>query len=112
MPARCPISIHLAGGISGTVETARQAAGILAEQGFAGRIEVIDGQTGCGGLGMLLLCATAAARRGLDLAAVADRVLAARSSLRMWFAIDTLEYLRRGGRVGKAQAWLGSTLKI
>ena len=36
----------------------------------------------------------------------------ARKSLRIWFALDTLEYLRRGGRIGKAQAWLGGTLRI
>jgi DegV family protein with EDD domain len=36
----------------------------------------------------------------------------AREALKMWFCLDTLEYLRRGGRVGKAQAWLGGTLKI
>ena len=35
-----------------------------------------------------------------------------RESLRIWFCLDTLEYLRRGGRIGKAQAWLGGTLKI
>ena len=36
----------------------------------------------------------------------------ARKALRIWFCLDTLEYLRRGGRIGKAQAWLGGTLKI
>ena len=37
---------------------------------------------------------------------------AARAHLKMWFAVDTLEYLRRGGRIGAASAWLGSALKI
>ncbi len=36
----------------------------------------------------------------------------ARKALRIWFCLDTLEYLQRGGRIGKAQAWLGGTLKI
>ena len=36
----------------------------------------------------------------------------AQRSLKIWFCLDTLEYLRRGGRIGKAQAWLGGTLKI
>ena len=36
----------------------------------------------------------------------------ARDGLKMWFAIDTLEYLRKGGRIGSAQAWLGSALQI
>jgi DegV family protein with EDD domain len=106
------VSIHLAGGISGTAEAARQAQGMLAERGLGERVEVIDGETGCGGLGMLLLAAAAAARGGADKDAVAAHVREAREALRIWFCVDTLEYLRRGGRIGKAQAWLGGTLKI
>jgi DegV family protein with EDD domain len=60
----------------------------------------------------MLLAAAAAARTGADLEGVGKRVDAARESLQMWFAVDTLEYLRRGGRIGGAQAWLGSALKI
>src|SRR5208337_3889324 len=41
-----------------------------------------------------------------------ERVRRARAALRIWFCLDTLEYLRRGGRIGKAQAWLGGTLRI
>src|SRR6516164_7061713 len=44
------VSIHLAGGISGTTEAARQAQGLLAERGQGERVAVIDGETGCGGL--------------------------------------------------------------
>jgi len=106
------VSIHLAGGISGTCEAARQAHALLAERGLGARVEVIDGETACGGLGMLLLAAAAAARSGAGKDAVVARVLEARQALRIWFCLDTLEYLRRGGRIGKAQAWLGGTLKI
>jgi fatty acid kinase fatty acid binding subunit len=106
------VSVHLAGGISGTCESARQAHGLLAERGLGGRVEVIDGETACGGLGLLLLAAAAVARGGGDTAAVAARVHEARKVLKIWFCVDTLEYLRRGGRVGKAQAWIGGTLKI
>jgi DegV family protein with EDD domain len=106
------VSIHLAGGISGTCEAARQAHGLLAERGLGDRVEVIDGETACGGTGLLLLAACAAARAGADKDAVSARVHEARKALRIWFCLDTLEYLRRGGRVGKAQAWLGGTLKI
>jgi DegV family protein with EDD domain len=60
----------------------------------------------------MVLAAAAAARAGADATAVRDRALRTRAELRMWFAIDTLEFLRRGGRIGGAQAWLGSTLKI
>jgi DegV family protein with EDD domain len=106
------VSIHLAGGISGTCEAARQAHGLLSERGLGERVEVIDGETACGGTGLLLLAACAAARAGADKDAVAGRVREARRALRIWFCLDTLEYLKRGGRVGKAQAWLGGTLKI
>jgi len=106
------VSIHLAGGISGTCEAARQAHGLLREHGLGERVEVIDGETACGGMGLLVLAACAAARTGADRDAVAERVRETRRSLKIWFCLDTLEYLRRGGRVGKAQAWLGGTLRI
>jgi DegV family protein with EDD domain len=106
------VSIHLAGGISGTCEAARQAHALLAERGQGDRVEVIDSETACGGIGLLLLAACAATAAGAEKEAVVARVREARQALRIWFCLDTLEYLRRGGRVGKAQAWLGGTLKI
>jgi DegV family protein with EDD domain len=75
-------------------------------------VHVVDSETACGGQGLVVLAAAAAARGGADGKGVADRARRARSELNMWFAIDTLEFLRRGGRIGGAQAWLGSTLKI
>jgi DegV family protein with EDD domain len=106
------VSIHLAGGISGTYEAARQAQALLGERGVGERVEVIDSETACGGAGLLALAACAAARGGADKDAVVARTREARKALRIWFCVDTLEYLRRGGRIGKAQAWLGGTLKI
>jgi DegV family protein with EDD domain len=106
------VSIHLAGGISGTCEAARQARNLLAERGQGDRVEVIDSETACGGTGLLVLAACAAARSGAGKDEVVEWVREARKSLRIWFCLDTLEYLRRGGRVGRAQAWLGGTLKI
>jgi fatty acid kinase fatty acid binding subunit len=104
------VSIHLAGGMSGTVRSAEQARDQLGRTGE--RVHVIDSATACGGQGLMLLAAAAAARTGADAAAVSDRARRARGDLKMWFSIDTLEFLRRGGRIGGAQAWLGSTLKI
>jgi len=106
------VSIHLAGGISGTCEAARQARELLSERGLGDRVEVIDSESACGGTGLLVLAAAAAASAGADRAAVVERVRETRGVLKMWFCLDTLEYLRRGGRVGKAQAWLGGTLRI
>ena len=79
----------------------------------ADRVHVIDSATACGGEGLVVLAAAAAARDGAD-GAGRRRPTRARPAreLKMWFAIDTLEYLRRGGRIAGAQAWLGSALKI
>jgi DegV family protein with EDD domain len=106
------VSIHLAGGISGTFEAARQAHALLAERGLGERVEVLDSESGCGGTGLLVLAACAATRAGADKDAVVAHVRETRKALKIWFCLDTLEYLRRGGRIGKAQAWLGGTLKI
>jgi DegV family protein with EDD domain len=107
------VSIHLSAGISGTCESARQAKARLEEQGADGeRITVIDSQTACAGLAAICMAATAAARGGSDRDAVAARAEAARDTQRVWFSIDTMEFLRRGGRVGSARAWLGTTLQI
>jgi DegV family protein with EDD domain len=110
---RSIVSIHLAGGISGTYESALQARRRLTDEGRGGeRIQVIDSRTGCGGMGMLVLAASAAAEAGASAETMVERVGEAREALRMWFAIDTLEYLRKGGRIGSARAWLGSALQI
>ena len=106
------VSVHISGGISGTVESARQAKERLAEEAGADRVTVIDSERACGGLGLMVLAGAKVAQAGGDRAAVVDRVESARAGLKMWFAVDTLEYLRRGGRIGAASAWLGSALKI
>jgi fatty acid kinase fatty acid binding subunit len=104
------VSVHLAGGMSGTVRAAEQARDQLGDR--AKRVHVVDSATACGGEGLVVLAAVAAARAGADGATVADRAREARAGLKMWFSIDTLEYLRRGGRIAGAQAWLGSALRI
>jgi DegV family protein with EDD domain len=106
------VSIHLAGGISGTVRAAAQAKALHDERTGGGRVEVLDAQTACGGLGCVVLAAAAAARSGAGVDEVLARARAARAGLAIWFCLDTLEYLQRGGRVGRAQAWVGGALKI
>jgi len=107
------VSIHISAGISGTCDSARQARQRLIDEGRGGeRIGVLDSRSGCGGQGMLALTAARAAARGADGAACLAAAERAREPLRMWFALDTLEYLRRGGRIGSAQAFLGSALQI
>ncbi len=107
------ISVHISGGLSGTPEAARQAKEALTRDGKGGeRIEVVDSTTAAGGLGFMVLAAAKAARDGASAKEAAEHVAEARKELRLWFAIDTLEFLKRGGRIGAASAWIGSTLKV
>ena len=107
------VSIHVSAGISGTFTAAEQARDQLVERGIdPERIVVLDSATACAGLGMLAMAAASVARAGGSAAEAAEAAQACRRDLKVWFAVDTLEFLRRGGRVGGAAAWLGSTLKI
>jgi DegV family protein with EDD domain len=107
------VSIHIAGGLSGTPEAARQAKQTLERDGKGGaRVHVIDSTTAAGGLGLMALAAAHSAASGADADTVVEVANSAREELKMWFAIDTLEFLKRGGRIGAASAWIGSTLKI
>jgi DegV family protein with EDD domain len=107
------VSVHLSGNISGTCEAAMQARERLVEQGADGdRIRVFDSRTAAGGLGLVLMAGARAAIAGADADGVVERLTQARDGVRIWFAVDTLEFLRRGGRIGAARALLGSTLKI
>jgi DegV family protein with EDD domain len=107
------VSIHISGGLSGTPEAARQAKETLERDRAGGeRIKVIDSTTAAGGLGFVVLAAAKAAAEGGNAERVAATAAEARRELKMWFAIDTLEFLKRGGRIGAASAWIGSTLKV
>jgi DegV family protein with EDD domain len=107
------VSIHISAGLSGTSDAARQAAEALERDGKGGeRVRVVDSRTTAGGLGMIVLAAERAAAHGASADEVVAHVEQARDEMKMWFAIDTLEFLRRGGRVGAASAWIGSTLKV
>jgi DegV family protein with EDD domain len=107
------VSIHLSSVISGTYESAMQARERLTAEGRGGeRIVVCDSRTGCGGMGLMILAAADAAERGANATEATERARALRKELKIWFAVDTLDYLRRGGRIGAARAWIGTTLKI
>jgi DegV family protein with EDD domain len=103
------LSIHISSRLSGTVETARHAA-----RAFIGicEIDVVDSRSASMAMGLAVMGAARAARTGGDLescAAVARSVLQ-REEIAV--ALDTLEYLRRGGRIGRAQAFLGGILRL
>jgi DegV family protein with EDD domain len=107
------VSVHISAGISGTFEAANQARERLSEEGKGGeRIRVMDSRSAAGGMGLCALGASAAALEGAGAEEAEARAQQVRNELKMWFAIDTLEYLRRGGRIGGARAWIGSALKI
>jgi DegV family protein with EDD domain len=107
------VSIHISEGLSGTVGAARQAAEQLERDGKGGeRVRVVDSATAAGGIGLIALSAACAAERGEGPDEVVEHAKRARAEHKMWFALDTLEFLRRGGRIGAASAWIGSTMKV
>lgn len=107
------VSIHLSSRISGTCESAMLARERLTADGKGGeRIVICDSGTAAGGMGLMILAASHSAEAGESATQAKGRAEAARNELKIWFAVDTLDYLRRGGRIGAARAWIGTTLKI
>src|SRR5262245_13176220 len=95
------LSVHLSAALSGTCDTAR-----LAAADFGGRVAVLDSHSTGMGLGFPALAAAAAAANGHDLDAVREAARAAAERTTTLFYVDTLEFLRRGGRIGPASALL------
>ncbi len=106
-------SLHFSSGISGTYESAVQAKAAMERQGVnPSRISVMDTGSACGGYGLVLMAAGAAALRGGTLAEAESAARAMLDGLNFWFAIDTLEFLRRGGRIGAVASAVGGAMKI
>ena len=103
------LSVHISAKLSGTMNSATQAR---EEYGGESRIEIIDSLQGSMGLGMLAIAAAEAARRGGSLDDVVTETRAAIPKVGFIGLVDTLEYLEKGGRIGKAQAFVGSLLRI
>jgi DegV family protein with EDD domain len=107
------VSIHISSAISGTFEAANQARQRLIDDHKGGeRIHVYDSEMACGATGLCVLAAHAAIEAGGGPTEALARAKEVRETLKMWFAVDTLEYLRKGGRIGGASAWIGGALKI
>jgi DegV family protein with EDD domain len=118
-PRKDIVSVHISEKLSQTVAHAREAAaeGLPQYQELRGEAErvslrVVDSHSASLGMGMLALFAARMARRGIEPDAIVDRLEAMRDRVHVLFAVDTLEYLARGGRVGKAQAIMGNLLGI
>jgi DegV family protein with EDD domain len=103
------VCINLSSRMSATMQSAQIAAKAL--DGVC-PIAVIDSKSASMGIGMLCLEATRLASEGADLDAIVAHVEGARDRAGLLFTVDTLEYLRKGGRIGGAQAMLGSMLSI
>jgi len=95
--------------LSATYQVALQAIGLMKKQC---RVEVLDSQWAVMAQGFITIAAAKAAQSGASLDEVLDVARHAIHRVDMCAAFDTLEYLERGGRIGKAQAFLGSLLKV
>lgn len=102
------LSIHVSGKLSRTVESARQGASDVSGV----RIEHIDSGHASLALGMGVISAARAAQAGASLDEIGAQVASQFRRTRCFFLVDTLEYLRRGGRIGRAQQLIGSLLQF
>jgi DegV family protein with EDD domain len=103
------LSLHIAGKLSGTIESARTAA----QQLVGGdRVRTLDSQSASAAIAMLGLAIQRRLERGTSDEQVDELVEWYRRESGLLFTVDTLEYLARGGRIGRARAWAGELLNI
>ncbi|SDY07942.1 EDD domain protein, DegV family [Modestobacter sp. DSM 44400] len=102
------VSVHLSGELSSTVDAARLAAAQVGEH----LVTVLDSRSAAMGTGFAVLAAARAAASGEDAALVAAAARNTAAGARVFFVVDTLDHLRRGGRIGSAAALLGSALAV
>jgi DegV family protein with EDD domain len=105
--AESVISLHISSRLSGTLESARTAA----EQ-FAGRVHVFDSRNLSWGLAWQVVDAAEAAREGLGVQDALARLERVREQVKLLVGVDSLENLRKGGRIGAVSALLGSLLNL
>ncbi len=103
------LAIVVSAKLSGTYEVALQSIGLMKRKC---RVEVIDSQFGAVAEGLVVIAAAKTANNGASLDEVIDVTQKTIPRVDMRAAFDTLEYLKRGGRIGKAQAFLGSMLNV
>lgn len=109
------VSVHLSAKLSGTLNSATQGKAALessegAETG--NRVEIVDSQLASLGLGAVVFAAAKVAKDGGSCDDVVAEAESTMSRTHCYFLLDTLEYLRKGGRIGKASAFLGSLLSV
>ncbi len=102
------LSIHISSKLSGTYQSAALARSHFPEA----RVEVVDSLQASLGLGMIILLCAEKASSGASFESVVDFARGLTRKIKTYFSVDSLEYLQRGGRIGKAQAFLGTLMKI
>ncbi|HLM05387.1 MAG TPA: DegV family protein [Blastococcus sp.] len=102
------VSIHLSAELSSTSDAARLAAAQVGEH----IVTVVDSRSAAMGAGFAVLAAARSAAAGADAEDVAEAAREIAAETRTYFVVDTLEHLRRGGRIGSAAAILGSALAV
>ncbi|PKB68273.1 MAG: hypothetical protein BZY81_02305 [SAR202 cluster bacterium Io17-Chloro-G4] len=105
------VSIHVSGKLSGTLNSAHQARVALGDEAL-GAIEIVDSQLASVPLALLAISAAEKAEDSNSLQEIAEAVRREVPDISCFFVPDTLEYLQRGGRIGKASAFLGSVLNV
>ncbi|KRE96475.1 EDD domain protein [Paenibacillus sp. Soil766] len=105
------ISIHLSSVLSGTYRTAELASSLL-EGDQLGKVHVVDSCSASYGIGALVVAAAEAVQAGKSVDEVVALVQTMRANFYIYFLVDTLEFLQKGGRIGKASALFGSLLNI
>ncbi|MBD7967863.1 DegV family protein [Paenibacillus gallinarum] len=105
------VSIHLSSGMSGTYQSALLGKSMLEDEQTA-EITVIDSKSASYGYGLLVVHAAQLAQAGKNAQEIEAAVLRLHQQRKLYFLVDTLEYLQKGGRIGKASAVLGTLLNI
>ncbi|WP_123039974.1 DegV family protein [Cohnella candidum] len=103
------VSVHLSGAFSGTYQSAMIAKSMFEDDAD---ITVIDSKSASYGYGMIVVAAAELAARGASKEEIIAEVHRLRREMRLYFLVDTLEFLQKGGRIGKAAALVGSLLNI
>ena len=102
------VSIHVSAKLSGTLNSAEQARDSIG----AADIQIIDSQFASIPMGLVVLAAAQLAQNGGSSQEIADQVRRDLPLTQCYFLLDTLDYLQKGGRIGKAQAFLGGVLNV
>ncbi|HVC04621.1 MAG TPA: DegV family protein [Candidatus Acidoferrales bacterium] len=107
-PADHVVGLHISSKLSGTLQSAHLAA----REFEAARVHLVDTESVSGGLQLLVRAALDDIKAGADAATVAAKTLDRRARMTILFLLDTLTYLQRGGRIGRAQAFVGGLLNV